>query len=423
MSSVIITNDGASLFIDNKSYTVSSEHPNFNAVIDAARKGAWSSIPALVDIVQAINTAIQKTGNRQLVIKDKVVVYKHISFPDDISQYVINLVRDNYDLSPITNFMDKLLANPDHRIFQQLFGFLAYGKNPITPSGNLLAYKKIRHDYKSVHDGVTDHSIGKTVEMERSACNDNPEQTCSTGLHFCSRDYLSNFGGDRVVVVEISPTDVVSIPVDYNNTKGRACKYVVVGELSDIELKMVADTDVLKVATVETKYSAPKNAAPVEPLLNSDIDATLYSTGYKDGRNKAIQTSKDASYLIGYKDGRSKKKRKVVAGSTAIVATSEPEQVVQVSSDADQYSAGYTDGRNKAVKSSSSDSYLQGYKDGHGKKKRKFNAVVVQAVYNVAMYTAGYNDGRKKLASGNTSPEYLQGYKDGRGKKKRLYKA
>jgi hypothetical protein len=37
--------------------------------------------------------------------------------------------------------------------------------------------------------------------------------------------------GNRVVIVEIDPRDVVSIPSDYNNAKGRCWKYKVVGEV------------------------------------------------------------------------------------------------------------------------------------------------------------------------------------------------
>jgi hypothetical protein len=51
------------------------------------------------------------------------------------------------------------------------------------------------------------------------------------GLHFCSRDYLSHFGGERIMILKINPRDVVSIPVDYNAAKGRACRYEVIGEL------------------------------------------------------------------------------------------------------------------------------------------------------------------------------------------------
>jgi hypothetical protein len=67
--------------------------------------------------------------------------------------------------------------------------------------------------------------------MERFDVDDNKDNTCSTGLHFCSQSYLSCFGGERTVIVKINPADVVSIPSDYNDAKGRACRYEVIGEL------------------------------------------------------------------------------------------------------------------------------------------------------------------------------------------------
>ena len=35
------------------------------------------------------------------------------------------------------------------------------------------------------------------------------------------------------MIVKINPKDVVAIPADYNNTKGRTCRYEVVGEYTD----------------------------------------------------------------------------------------------------------------------------------------------------------------------------------------------
>ena len=63
--------------------------------------------------------------------------------------------------------------------------------------------------------------------------DDNQNNTCSSGLHFCSQEYLSSFGdsSSRTMILKINPRDVVSIPTDYNNSKGRACRYEVIGEL------------------------------------------------------------------------------------------------------------------------------------------------------------------------------------------------
>lgn len=379
MNSMILTSEGAIVYINGRPYIVGLEHPNFKTIQDKARNNEWDEIPGLADIVKTINVTIQRTGNKDLVIKGDQIEYKHIVFPSDLSAYVINMIRDNFDLKPMVNFMDKLLANPDHRVFQQLFGFLSYGKTPITPDGNILAYKKVRADYTSCHDGVTDHSVGNVVTLPREKCNSDPEQTCSTGLHFCSKDYLQSFNGSRVVVVEISPTDVVSIPVDYNNTKGRACKYTVVGELDDLEITQLNTSDVLRVASVETRFVAEKAKA--------------------DKKAKKAKT---------------KPEKAVKAEQTA---TQKP-----VALDATQYTAGYADGRKKLAAASQDVSYAQGYKDGRGRKKRQVSADA--ALTDEQQYIQGYADGKSKLAAdgANGNAMYIQGYKDGRGRKKKLYR-
>ena len=69
--------------------------------------------------------------------------------------------------------------------------------------------------------------------MARNKVNEDKDQTCSHGLHFCGRGYLGSYPGSRTVILEINPADVVSIPSDYNNHKGRCCKYTVIGELEN----------------------------------------------------------------------------------------------------------------------------------------------------------------------------------------------
>ena len=128
--------------------------------------------------------------------------------------------------------MENLMSNPSHRSVQELYGFLEKGELPITPDGHFLAYKKVRGDYTDCHTGKMDNSVGKVLEMERNAVDDDKDRTCSSGLHFCSKSYLANFGGERTVIVKINPRDVVSIPSDYNNAKGRTCRYEVIGELN-----------------------------------------------------------------------------------------------------------------------------------------------------------------------------------------------
>ena len=76
-----------------------------------------------------------------------------------------------------------------------------------------------------------DNSVGKIVTMERNLVDEDKSRTCSQGLHFCSYDYLKHFSGERIVVLKINPADIVAIPEDYNNSKGRCCSYEVIDEI------------------------------------------------------------------------------------------------------------------------------------------------------------------------------------------------
>jgi hypothetical protein len=156
------------------------------------------------------------------------------------------------DVEPLALFLVNLYKNPSYQSIQELYGFLEASDLTITSDGCFLAYKRVRDDYMDIYTGKMDNSIGTIVKMDRNQVDDNREQTCSNGLHICGRDYLSSYGaygnGYRTVVVKVNPRDVVSIPTDYNNHKGRVCEYEVVGELEH------------------------SNEAPLEGIVTNDYD-------------------------------------------------------------------------------------------------------------------------------------------------------
>jgi hypothetical protein len=137
---------------------------------------------------------------------------------------------------PMMKFLSNLMGNPSKRAVDELYDFLEAGELPITEDGCFLAFKNVRSDYKDIHSGTFDNSVGKVCEMSRNRVCDNKDQTCSSGLHFCSIAYLPSFsdsGGGKTMILKINPADVVSIPSDYNNTKGRCCRYEVVAEYKE----------------------------------------------------------------------------------------------------------------------------------------------------------------------------------------------
>jgi hypothetical protein len=159
---------------------------------------------------------------------------------------MIEMLQEDFPVAPLVNFMENLMQNPSMNSVNELYGFLEKNNLPITSDGHFLAYKKVRENYLDCHSGTMDNSVGKIVEMERNQVDDVADRTCSTGLHFCSEDYLNHFGGERIMIVKVNPRDVVSIPSDYNRSKGRACRYEVVGELGADQVPADAFTQVVQ---------------------------------------------------------------------------------------------------------------------------------------------------------------------------------
>jgi hypothetical protein len=209
----------------------------------------------------------------------------------------IAMLQEGFPIEPMVAFMENLYANPSKRAVTELYGFLEKNNLPITPDGHFLAYKKVRHNFLDVHSGTMDNSPGTIVEMERNQVDDNKDQTCSTGLHFCGMSYLSCFGGDRTVIVKINPADVVSIPSDYNEAKGRACRYEVIGELG-VEAGDAFTAPVQSNAngTRTVRAPAPEPKVNYGPFSKGYSDG-FYDKGYNDGE---YLTHKE---LRAYEDG------------------------------------------------------------------------------------------------------------------------
>jgi len=121
-----------------------------------------------------------------------------------------------------------------------------------------------------IHSRSMNNSVGQVVTMPRNKVDDVRANTCSEGLHFCSLEYLPHFGslsrGDRTVIVKINPADVVSIPQDYNNAKGRTCRYQVVAE-HDSDTKSAFDEPVVDYTPDEEPFvkGCDKNNSRYDP--------------------------------------------------------------------------------------------------------------------------------------------------------------
>jgi hypothetical protein len=223
----LIQGNNVVVVIKNKPHTISKTHITYQKVVDAIKAADWQTVENIIDPKKVV----LNYGNGNVAIQGDKLFWKGDEMHGAIVKRMVQMLQEGFPVEPLVNFMDNLMQNPSYRSVNELYGFLEKNNLPITPDGHFLAYKKVRDDYKDVYSGKFDNSVGQIVEMERNQVNDDARQTCSAGLHFCSEGYLGHFGGARVMILKINPRDVVSIPTDYDNSKGRACRYEVVGEV------------------------------------------------------------------------------------------------------------------------------------------------------------------------------------------------
>jgi hypothetical protein len=274
----IMQGNSITVVIGSKPHTISKSHITFQKVLDAIKAQDWNLVK---DIIEPVKVVLNY-GKGNVSVQGEELFWKGKPMHNALSNRMIAMLQEGFPVEPLVNFMENLMTNPSKRAVTELYGFLEKNSLPITPDGCFLAYKKVRNDFLDIHSGTMDNSVGKIVEMERNEVDDNKDQTCSTGLHFCSQDYLPHFGNgydSRVVILKINPADVVSIPSDYNNAKGRACRYEVVGEIGN-------EGDKIDNAFNKPVQSNASNniAKPVTPVAKAPkTGSSEFYRGYTDG--------------------------------------------------------------------------------------------------------------------------------------------
>jgi hypothetical protein len=281
------------LVFDNKSHTISRDtHMSYSKIVDAIKDQDWELVRNLVEPKKAIIDF----GKGNVTIKGNTVYWKGIEFHNSLSSKMIEMYNEGFPVDPLIRFMENLMENPSSRAVKELYGFLEKGQLPITPDGHFLAYKKVNSNFRDVHSGsvlnkpaymltedeldampmaggrlkevTVDIEDGVTVvSMPRNMVNEDRDQTCSEGLHFCSQEYLGHFGGSEVVILKINPCDVVSIPSDYNDTKGRCSRYQIVGVVDGPVESAFA-------AVVEDRFEKKPIAAWPFPIETDKTDKT-----------------------------------------------------------------------------------------------------------------------------------------------------
>lgn len=333
--------ESLTVFLGGVPTEIDETHSKFSQILEGVDTLTQKEVRELLDTGKQVRRTLAQFGN--ITVLDGAVTYKGEVVNSLLAQRMLNMVAEGRDVRPWALFMENLQKNPAKHAVDELYLWLERGSMPITPRGNFLAYKKVRDNYTSYHNNADGtpfrNDIGTVVSMPRNKVDDNRARTCSTGLHFCSWDYLPSYMGNqgKVVLVEVNPAHVVSIPSDYNNAKGRAEQYTIVGEIPESECKHAfpglsyVDFDSSDYITVD---SGTVDYSSVEDGLYND-------TYHGDDLDEVLESAYQAGYDLGKIDG---KWDEYYDEDTALEAYEEEWDYVLDDEEALEFTYGYGDG-------------------------------------------------------------------------------
>ncbi len=232
--------------LDGERYSINAGNGLFSKALEAYKVNDWDAFIACVN--PTIRLKSLYASYEGIEVKDGNLYVFGDPVHSTLATRVLSFLEAGLDCVHLFKFILKLNLNPSKRAVDELYTFLEHRALPITDNGNFLAYKAVNADYTDKYSGKFLNTIDSVLEMPRNKVDDNKEVGCSYGFHAGTVEYAKDFlgGSGHLMIVEINPVDVVSIPTDCQFQKLRTCKYKVVGEY-EIDL-----TDPLYASRFET---------------------------------------------------------------------------------------------------------------------------------------------------------------------------
>lgn len=239
--------------LNGRTYTVPTKPEIIQALKDGATLDEWLELlnvsvsNTLSKVFQAVpylqdGSVLQFNEDGTVINTETGEEYKSEVFDSVKKLRELGIPVDN-----VIQFFKKLVKNPSENSRQQLYNFVKANEIVINSSGNLVLYKSTKIDGLSAHNGNEPvkvngqtfigripNIVGSVIEMDRELVDENPKEACSVGLHVANFEYAKDFA-ERLLLVEVEPQDVVSVPEDYNMAKVRVCRYKI---LSQVEEKL-----------------------------------------------------------------------------------------------------------------------------------------------------------------------------------------
>ena len=289
-------------FSDGNNAVWKASNPDYNKVVELAKKSEWVAIAAMHNQAKTILQNDVTLKDNKLVFYDKTTGTNaeiDISNSENHLFKFIKLLRAkgviDEEIVRIKPFLENMFKNPFINAVHEIYDFCTKMDFEITEDGCFLAYKNVNADLSSIYDnGKTKHVIGGYTEVE--AYDTDRNQTCSKGLHFCSRNYLKSYPGNTTIIVKVNPMDVVAIPTDYDFEKGRCRRYMTVGVIGKEATLQSTDIAYLSKGTVKTVKTDTQKAIDNKIVATNRIEKTAELM--KKYKNNVVKVAKEMGIRV-----------------------------------------------------------------------------------------------------------------------------
>lgn len=220
---------------NKKTVVIAEGDSRYEAVLDCIRNHTLEDIPAIVEVERGF----QGSG---LELRDGILFDGENALPPELNSRILKFKEQRLPYDALLKFWDNLKQNPSFNSRKMLYSFLCHNGHPLTEDGCFIAYRGVGSDFKDKHSGKFDNSPGAICEMPRSEVDENPNNTCSSGLHVACYAYAKDFG-EKLLEVKVNPKDVVAVPTDYAGTKMRTCRFEVIQECEKMREEALYNTE------------------------------------------------------------------------------------------------------------------------------------------------------------------------------------
>lgn len=239
----LLTDDTFSVFLQSGTFSIDRTATHWDRIVSAVNGtdpvATEDELIGLISAVSALEEGLKSvygTTEGAITVENGTLFWNDQRIDNSISAKFMDLYREGFSTEGFVRFAEKVYSNPWMGAREELYPWLEACELPIFPDGDIMAYKRVNPDYTDCHTSTIDNHIGRVITMDRNEVDQNRRELCSTGLHFCSKHYLSGFHpGSPVMLIKINPADIVSVPYS-SQGKGRCSRYEVIGEIPQDEV-------------------------------------------------------------------------------------------------------------------------------------------------------------------------------------------